>query len=271
MSFIKFWQEFFRITTDLRGNYIIYLATIAPIVTVLTFFCGIYFGIKFKKKSEKDRNKLVLITSIVCWGFEIIYILVPLIKGDFIEVRDGRIPLFLCDIQFFALIAICFGKGKVKEAGMGFVICLGLLAFVMGVWINAGNLFDNNPLWSGTVIWRIAVHALPGFIGLFIVCSGMYKLELKKVWYANAIMVPFELAALIVCLCLPTANYMFFNNPDGTPFKIFYDLVKGNMGAYRFFVILLMNLYVVLFYSGWELISYLIKKHKNKKLAVKYE
>ena len=57
-------------------------------------------------------------------------------------------------------------------------------------------------------------------------------------------------------------NYMFLMRGDGTPYDIFFNLVKGNKVLYPLVVVLLFVIYVSIFY----LIFFLIKKRKASKL-----
>lgn len=269
MNFLETVKKFLGLIDTGESNYLDSThIIIASVVTVITAFLGIYLGIRNKNKTEKDKAKLILPFSIAMWILLILRFVMIVVRGynfgenGFMDLVEGNLPLFLCDIQYFALIAICFGKGEAKKVGLDFCLCLGLLSFAMGVWLNAGT-YGGNPWWSSCYFYEMAVHAIPGGISLYILASNMTSLKFKDIWKTLAVLAVFEIVALIFDYTLDS-NYMFFKRDSGTPFFIFTDLANGNQILYSFFVWLGMTLYVALYYGIWELVVFILKKAKRQ-------
>ncbi|MCQ2911949.1 MAG: YwaF family protein [Bacilli bacterium] len=269
MNFLEIVKKFLGLIDTGESNYLDSThIIIASVVTVITAFLGIYLGIRNKNKTEKDKAKLIFPFSIAMWILLILRFVMIVVRGynfgenGFMNLVEGNLPLFLCDIQYFALIAICFGKGEAKKVGLDFCLCLGLLSFAMGVWLNAGT-YGGNPWWSSCYFYEMAVHAIPGGISLYLLASNMTSLKFKGIWKTLAVLAVFEIVALIFDYTLDS-NYMFFKRDSGTPFFIFTDLANGNQILYSFFVWLGMTLYVALYYGVWELVVFILKKTKRQ-------
>lgn len=262
-------KKFFGLINTGKSNYLDPThIIIASIITVFTIFLGIFLGIKNKNKDEKEKTKLLHPFSIAMWILMILRFTMVIIRGEadggesgLMELIRGNLPLFLCDIQYFALIIICFGKGEPKKIALDFCLCLGLLSFIMGVWLNAGT-FGGNPWWSSCYFYEMAVHAIPGGISIYILASKMTSLKFKNIWKTLVVLLVFEIIALILDYTID-ANYMFFKRDSGTPFSLFTGWANGNQILYSFFVWLGMTFYVVLYYGIWELVVFISKKfHK---------
>lgn len=262
-------KKFFGLIDVGKSNYLDTThIIIASIVTIFTIFLGVFLGIKNKNKDEKEKTKLILPFAIAMWTLLVLRFTMVVVReyykgGDgLLELVKYNLPLFLCDIQYFALIAICFSKGKAKKIGLDFCLCLGILSFIMGVWLNAGT-FGGHPWWSSCYFYELAVHAIPGGISIYILASKLTSLKFKDIWKTLVVLFVFEVIALIFDYTMDS-NYMFFKNDAGTPFSLFTGWANGNTPLYSFFVWLGMTFYVCLYYGIWELVSFLVKKKRNQ-------
>lgn len=269
MNFLEIIRKFFGLIDAGESNYLDTThIIIASIVTVLTVALGLFLGFKNKNKSDKEKTKLILPFSIAMWVLMVFRFVMIVVRGNnygengWMNLVEDNLPLFLCDIQYFALVAVCFGKGRIKKIGLDFCLCLGLLSFAMGVWLNAGT-YGGNPWWSSCYFYEMAVHAIPGGISLYIMASKMTTLKFKDIWKTLAVLLMFEIIALIFDYTLDS-NYMFFKKDSGTPFFIFTNLANGNQILYSFFVWLGMTFYVVVYYAIWWVCSFVSSKTKKK-------
>lgn len=268
MYFLEIIKKFFGLIDTGESNYLdLTHILIASVVTVITIFLGLFFGFKNRNKSKKEKTKFILPFSIVMWILMVLRFVMIVVRGynfgenGFMDLIEGNLPLFLCDIQYFALVAICFGKGETKKIGLDFCLCLGLLSFAMGVWLNAGT-YGGNPWWSSCYFYEMAVHAIPGGISLYILAANMTQLSFKDIWKTLAVLLVFEVIALVFDYTLDS-NYMFFIRDSGTPFFIFTNWANGNQILYSFFVWAGMTFYVALYYGIWELVVFILKKAKR--------
>lgn len=266
MNFEQFIKEFFRFTSNQTGDYFDTThIIIGSMVTLLTIFLGVFLGIRNSKKDESSKIKFILPFAIVMWFFSIAHMTMVVVRSGFGQLIECDLPLFLCDIQYFALIAICFAKGKLRKAGLDFCICLGILSFAMGVWLNAGT-YGGTPWWASTYIYEMVVHAIPGGVSLYIIFSKLGGLRFKDIWVTFAILTAFEVIALVLDYA-NDSNYMFFLRDAGTPFFIFTSLANGILPLYSFFVWAGMTVYVLVFYGIWELVTF-IKNHSKRTKTV---
>ena len=81
------------------------------ILMILMVALAIFFGRKFKNKSEKEKNKVLIASAILIDGFEIIKIIVLCIRLQNPLQWIYVLPLFLCRIQLIAIPMAAFCKG----------------------------------------------------------------------------------------------------------------------------------------------------------------
>ena len=75
----------------------------------------------------------------------------------------------------------------------------------------------------------------------------MVSMKKQNIVITYAILFTFVIAAYIANITLDY-NYMFLMNHDGTPYIIFYNLVKGNKILYPIIVVMIFVVYISLFY-----------------------
>ncbi|MCQ2742890.1 MAG: YwaF family protein [Bacilli bacterium] len=272
MSFFDFIKNFFCFKNDFGGNYLDTTHIIlASIVSLITIFLGVFFGIRHRDRDERAKTKFILPFAITMWSFHLVRMVMIVVRtyasggNGWFQLLQCDLPLFLCDIQYFALVAICFAKGRLKKAGLDFCLCLGILSFAMGVWLNAGT-YSGTAWWTSSYIYEMVVHAIPGGLSLYIAFSKSGSLKLKDIWVTFLILLVFEAIALTLDYTIDS-NYMFFKSDAGTPFSIFANWAKGNTPLYSFFVWCGMTVYVALYYSIWELVAFIVGKIKQSKRA----
>lgn len=237
--------------------------TFVGLLLALMFFLGIFLGIKYRGKDDKDKNKIVIISAIAIDAVELIKLISFYINaaidpnGSVWRTILINLPLFLCSIQLIALPIAAFTKGRVKEAALDFVFIFGLLGAVTGT-IGAGQNYNAYPVLGIHNVASGITHSISGFASLFVGISGYASLKKENGIITILILTTFIVLALIADLTIPY-NYMFLMNHDGTPYSIFYNMVNGNKVLYPIIVILLFYIFIALFY----LVSILIRKHKK--------
>lgn len=232
---------------------------------VIMIALAILFGLKYRSKDAKDKNKVLIVAAILMDSIELFKIVMMCFSsGDPMHwVRN--LPLFLCSIQLITIPLAAFSKGRIKEASLDFVFIFGLLGAVLGTYL-AGNNYAAYPVLSFDNVVSGITHCISGFAALYIVISGMQSMKKKNIPITFAIMGVFGVMAYIVNIITKDTfgtNYMFLMRGDGTPYDILFNLVGGNPIVYPIAVILLFIIYISAFYGVYFLIAKATSKKKN--------
>lgn len=223
---------------------------------------AILVGRKEKGKPEREKNRVVVVCAIAFVLLKLGDIAFCALRAHDAKLMLLKLPLFMCDLQFFALPIAAFSKGRVREAALDFVLIFGTLGAAMGVYA-AGQNFSSYPVLSYDNVFSAITHSLGGFAGLYIAIAGMASMQKRNIWITFLILVGCCAIAYVADILIPY-NYMFLMRGDGTPYDIFYNLVKGNRVLYPLEVVVLFLLYVAAFYLVWFLVR---KKCGKKKSA----
>ena len=113
--------------------------TFVTILMVVMVACALLLGLRNKKRSEKAKNKVLIITSFVINAIEIFKIVMFCVRGKDALGWLNHLPLYLCSIQLIAIPLSAFSKGRVKEAALDFVTIFGLLGAVIGTYLAGQN------------------------------------------------------------------------------------------------------------------------------------
>ena len=155
-------------------------------------------------------------------------------------------------IVVLLLIVVLF-----KQAALDFVLIFGVLGAVLGTY-GAGQNYGCYPVLGFDNMVSAFTHAISGFSSLYVLITGMARLERKNIPLCTGLLLGFCGAAFIANVTLDY-NYMFLRAGDGTPYDLLMNLVGGNQAAYTIGVVVLFLIYIAAFYS----IYYLIKKRKK--------
>ncbi len=220
-----------------------------------------WLGLRNKKRSDKVKNRVLIVAAIAIDVFELIKIVVCCWRSHDMRSILHLLPLFLCSIQLITIPLAAFTKGRVKEASLDFVFIFGILGAVLGTY-GAGQNYNAYPVLSMDNVISGLTHSISGFASLYIVISGMASMKKKNMVITLSILTGVCIAAYIANVLIPY-NYMFLMAGDGTPYDIFYNLVNGSKVFYPMIVVGLFYLYIATFY----LIYFFIGKRKAKKAS----
>ena len=234
--------------------------TFVTSLMIIMVLLAVFLGRKNRGASEKQRNTVLICAAILIDGFELFKIIIGCVQSGLSSILTN-LPLFLCSIQLITIPLAAFSKGRVKEAALDFVFIFGILGAVLGTY-GAGQNYAAYPVMSFPNVVSGITHSISGFSSLYIVISGMASMKKKNMPITFAILCSFCVAAYIANVLIPY-NYMFLMNHDGTPYKIFYDLVGGSPVLYPIIVVLLFLIYVSIFY----LVYMLIDKKRNQSVT----
>ncbi|MBR4377472.1 MAG: YwaF family protein [Bacilli bacterium] len=220
---------------------------------------AIFLGLRNRKKDEKSKNKILIWSAILIDSFEIFKFIIVCSREASLEPVLRMLPLFLCSIQLITIPLAAFARGRIKEAALDFVFIFGILGAFAGTY-GAGQNYSAYPVLSFDNVVSGITHSISGFASLYIIISGMASMKTKNIWISFSILIGFCVLAYIADVTIPY-NYMFLMAGDGTPYDIFYNLVKGNKVLYPMIVVILFLMYISVFY----LVYLLIKRRKNAK------
>ena len=231
------------------------------IVTLIMIGLAIYLGLRNKDKDEATKNKVLVWAAILIDGFEIFKLIIFATRAHSISTLRTSLPLFLCSIQLITIPVAAFSKGRIKEAAMDFVVLFGILGGIAGT-IGAAQNYNAYPVLAFDNIVSAITHNISAFSGLYIIIVGLLSLKKENAWIVASILLIFVALALLFNQLLDY-NYMFLRSHDGTPYVIFYNMVKGNATLYPLTVIFAFYIYMTVFY----LVFHLIKNNKKKKAS----
>ena len=238
-----------------------HLTFVTSVMIVMTLL-AIYFGKRNKNRSDKDKNRVMIVSAILIDSFELFKIILFCCISTEPMAWADNLPLFLCSIQLITIPLAAFSKGRVKEASLDFVSIFGLLGAVLGTYMAAQNYGCYPVLGFDNVISAIT-HSISGFCALYILIAGMASMKKNNIVLTYGILFFFGIAAYIANI-YTDRNYMFLLRGDGTPYDLLFNLVGGHPVLYPISVMVLFVGYIALFY--W--IYFLVKTKNAKKVPV---
>lgn len=256
-------REFFGLNLNEDGNYVFlrepegawtwqHLSFVSFLLLVMIGL-AIYFGLKYKNKSDKQKNMVLIVCAILIDSFELFKIIVLCVRTQNPMYWLYVLPLFLCSIQLIAIPMAAFCKGRIKEACLDFVLTFGILGAVFGT-VGAAQNYSYYPVLSMDNVFSGITHSISGFASLYIAISGMISLKKKNFPITLGILGGFSVLAYVANLILDY-NYMFLMYHDGTPYSIFYNMVGGSPVLYPIIVVGLFIIYVTGYYHVYHAIK----------------
>ena len=241
--------------------------TFVSTLMVIMIALAVWMGIKYKGRSDKEKNLPLIFAAILIDSLEIFKIVLMCIRGNDALGWLYELPLFLCSIQLITIPVAAFAKGRIKEAALDFVFIFGILGAVLGTY-GAGQNYACYPVLSFDNVISGITHSISGFSSLYIAISGMSSMKKKNIPITFGILFSFCILALAANLSLDY-NYMFLMRGDGTPYDIFYNMVNGNAVLYPIIVVLLFVIYIVAFHYTYNYFSKRSKKTSEIKTEEK--
>ena len=229
---------------------------------------AIVLGLHYRKKPLPERNKVIMMAAVTIDVIEIFKIIFLCIREHDPMYWIHILPLHFCSIQLIVIPLAAFSKGRIKEAALDFVALFGILGAAAGTY-GAANLYSSKPVFCFENLISATTHWISGFASLYIIISNMMTLKKKNIYIVASILASFFAIALVCDYTIPNdngkiTNYMYLRSSEGTPYKMFYSLVKGNPVLYPIVVFLLFSMYAAAFYGTYYLILHLRAKKQQK-------
>lgn len=221
---------------------------------VVMIVMAVWLGLRNQNKSDQAKNRVLMVAAILIDSFELFKIVLMCIRGNDPMGWLTELPLFLCSIQLITIPLAAFAKGRIKDAALDFVCIFGILGAVFGTYF-AGNNYGTYPVLSFDNVVSGITHSISGFASLYILISGMTRMDKKNIPITFTILLCFCVAAYIANILLDY-NYMFLMRGDGTPYDILFNWVGGNKVLYPLGVVALFLMYI----CGYYWVHYLVSK-----------
>ena len=221
--------------------------TFVSSLVVIMVALAVLLGIRNKGVDFEKKNRVLKIAAVAIDGFELFKIVLLCFRSQNPLSWLYDLPLFLCSIQLIALPVAAFSKGRLKEAALDFVSIFGMLGALLGTY-GAGQNYNAYPVLGFDNVVSGITHTIAGFAALYILIVGLASLKKRNIGITFGILGFFCVAAYVANLLLDY-NYMFLMNHDGTPYVIFYNMVKGNRVLYPLIVVGLFLLWITVFYA----------------------
>ncbi len=219
------------------------------LLMVVMVLLAVFFGLKNRKKTEKEKNRVLIAAALMIDGFELFKIVLICCR-DGLSSLSRLLPLFLCSIPLFVLPIAAFGKGKLREMSLDFLVIFGLLVAFLGTY-GAGNNYSVYPVLCFDNVVSGITHAISGFSSLYLILARMVSMKKKTLPLTFAGMVVFCGVAYLADVLIPY-NYMFLIRDDGTPYSIFYRMVNGHPVFYPLIVV---GLFLVCIAGAYGIVS----------------
>lgn len=222
---------------------------------------AVALGKRNRPKGYQACNRVLKTAALLMVGTELLKILLRCILWHNWMAWLDDLPLYMCSIQLITLPLAAFCRGRLKESSLDFVCIFGVLGAVMGTY-GAGNNYACYPVLSFDNVVSGITHTIAGFASIYIMVTGMAKMEKRNICITFATIIGFSIAAYVVnTMSGSKYNYMFLMRGDGTPYDILFNLVSGHKVWYPLGVVLLFIAYIALFY----VISSRVGNHKKQK------
>ncbi len=212
----------------------------------LMIFLAIFLGLRFKEKTEREKNKVLIVSAIAIDAIEIFKIVLLCFRHEDPMHWVNELPLFMCSIMLIALPLAAFSGGRIREASLDFVMIFGVLGALLGTY-GAGQNYACYPVLSFDNVVSGITHSISGFAALYIILAGMTSMKRKNISLTFCIMVAFCGMAYVANI-FTDSNYMFLSRGDGTPYDIVFNWVGGNPILYPLSVLGLFLIYIVAYY-----------------------
>ena len=227
--------------------------TFVTFLMVVMTAMAVWLGLRNKNKANRVKNRVLMVAAILIDSLELFKIVLVCIRGNDPLGWLYDLPLFLCSIQLITIPLAAFAKGRIKDAALDFVCIFGILGAVFGTYF-AGNNYSVNPVLCFDNVISGVTHSISGFASLYILITGMTRMEKKNIPITFAILLSFCVAAYVANILLDY-NYMFLMRGDGTPYDILFNWVDGNKVLYPLGVVALFLLYICGYYWVHYLVS----------------
>ena len=231
----------------LSWEHLSFVTVLLALMTVL----ALALGKRYRHRTEREKNRVLIGAAIAINGFEMIKIVVKCMQHGMREILY-LLPLFLCSVQLIAIPLAAVSKGRLREAALDFICIFGPAGALLGTYA-AGNNFAAFPVLSVDNVISGLTHSLAGFAAVYIYASGMASMKRANIPVTYAIILSFCIPAYVMNHLIGY-NYMFLASGDGTPYDILYDLVGGSRVLYPLGVVGLFLVYIAVYHWGYALV-----------------
>ncbi len=209
---------------------------IFTVLAILTVALLLIFTHKMTDEKIEKMTKILFFAVTILEILKIIWNVT--LRTD--KSPNNWVPLYFCSLFIYALGMVSFGKGKIKEIGVLWIVygqIIGALAFIL----YPSSSLEIQPLIHVLSIHSWIYHVISLYIGLLFIITNYYKTYDSKehnetlrhnfLYYFVSIMAVELLVYIFNLIC--NTNLMFLNEPGVVPilelvvrvFGYFYPLI----------------------------------------------
>lgn len=209
---------------------------IFTVLAILTVALLLIFTHKMTNEKIEKMTKILFFAVTILEILKIIWNVT--LRSD--KSPNNWVPLYFCSLFIYALGMVSFGKGKIKEIGVLWIVygqIIGALAFIL----YPSSSLEIQPLIHVLSIHSWIYHVISLYIGLLFIITNYYKtydgkehnetLRHDFLYYFVSIMAVELLVYIFNLIC--HTNLMFLNEPGVVPilelvvrvFGYFYPLI----------------------------------------------
>lgn len=192
------------------------------LVLVAILYTALYF---LAKKKEVPSKNVIFMFTIALLSLEFIKLL-------YLIIRDGsfpmnHIPLHLCSLPLYVYSILAFTKNEtlkelVKPAAFAGVLFGGTIALLYPV-----NIIGGEVAWRFTgdnflPFISFLYHGIMIFLPIYLIKSGTYEFEFRRLKDAYIVLVAFMALAMIVN-AITGKDFMLLNTGNGSPLAFLLD------------------------------------------------
>lgn len=218
------------------------------VLSILLMICLLYI---FKNTKEKGMNRYLKFMTFFIAALETTKIIwegsIDISSGNGFNY-GGLLPLYLCSMFIYALPIAAFGRGKVKQASLGFLASLGIVGGLSNLIFTQMLIYY--PFFHFSTFVSIIFHFLMAFTGFLIVITNCIKFDKKDYYLSFIPTLIFSLFVIPIAYTLQAKgiynDYMLLLHGNGVPLlnDLGNLLYKSNL-QWLFTIIMLFILYGV--------------------------
>lgn len=225
-----------------------HLITLA--ICLILIVIGLYCS---KKLKEKQVFLIIKIVAILVTILELIKIGYKFWYQQ--TYLDAWFPLAYCSLFIYSTWMVGFGKGKVREIGLGFLVGGGIIAGLAFLIFPTTSLMMH-PIYHFLSIHSMLFHSLMMYIGILCYIHKLFVFNKKGYISYCLFCLGFMFVALIVNK-IYDCNMMFLKEPFNIPIPLLQEIKNNVQWLYTLIIVVT---YLVVPYGIVFLIDKLLKR-----------
>lgn len=203
--------------------------TLPHIIALIISLCLIVFFVYKCKNIGKEKTILLIkIFGIVFTILEIGKIIYNFYYGYTLLIN--WFPFSFCSLYIYSCLIAGFGKGKVREVGLSFLVCGGIVAGFTFLVMPTTSLMLH-PMFHFLSIHSMVFHTVMVFTGIICYTNGLFEINKKGFRYYLIFSSICLIIALIINIIF-NENMMFIMYPYNIPIDFIHVIAQKALPVY---------------------------------------